>query len=94
MKRKHKYGLVEGPPSPDYRGGNIKKHTLPRRDKEEDRMKHVRVNNANIEPVFFAYPENAELDKIVKKYITRKPEYDFVAPGDGFGHTFWVIEAD
>ena len=54
----------------------------------------IRKNNANIEPVFFAYPENAELDKIVKKYITQKPEYDFVAPGDGFGHTFWVIDAD
>ena len=55
-------------------------------------MKHVRVNNANIEPVFFAYPDNAELDAIVAKYTAREPEYDFVAPGDGFGHTFWVID--
>lgn len=70
------------------------KHELTRRDKEEDRMKHVRVNNANIEPVFFAYPENAELDAIVQKYVSRKPEYDFIAPGDGFGHTFWVIDAN
>ena len=94
MNGKTQYGLVVGAYVPDYMDGNIKKHELTRRDKEEDRMKHVRVNNANIEPVFFAYPENVELDKIVKKYITRKPEYDFVAPGDGFGHTFWVIDAD
>ena len=94
MNGKTQYGLVVGAYVPDYMDGNIKKHELTRRDKEEDRMKHVRVNNANIEPVFFAYPENAELDKIVKKYITQKPEYDFVAPGDGFGHTFWVIDAD
>lgn len=52
-------------------------------------MKHVRVNNANIEPVFFAYPDNAELDAIVKKYTSQQPEYDFIAPGDGFGHSFW-----
>ena len=72
--------------------GIIKKHELTRRDKEEDRMKHVRVNNANIEPVFFAYPDNAELDAIVAKYTAGTPEYDFIAPGDGFGHTVWVIE--
>ena len=72
--------------------GVIKKHELTRRDKEEDRMKHVRVNNANIEPVFFAYPDNAELDAIVAKYTVQTPEYDFIAPGDGFGHTFWIID--
>ena len=72
--------------------GVIKKHELTRRDKEEDRMKHVRVNNANIEPVFFAYPDNEELDKIVAKYTAQQPEYDFIAPGDGFGHTFWIID--
>ena len=55
-------------------------------------MKHVRVCNANIEPVFFAYPENAELDAIVAKYAATEPEYDFIAPIDGFGHTFWVID--
>ena len=60
---------------------------MTRRDKEEDRMKHVRVNNANIEPVFFAYPDNSELDAIVKKYTANAPEYDFVAELDGFGHT-------
>lgn len=55
-------------------------------------MKHVRVNNANIEPVFFAYPDNAVLDTIIRKYTAQKPVYDFIAPGDGFGHTFWVID--
>lgn len=92
MNGKTQYGLVVGAYVPDYMNGVIKKHELTRRDKEEDRMKHVRVNNANIEPVFFAYPDNAELDTIVAKYTARKPEYDFIAPGDGFGHTFWVID--
>lgn len=94
MNGKTQYGLVVCAYVDDYLNGVIKKHELTRRDKEEDRMKHVRVNNANIEPVFFAYPENAELDAIVQKYVSRKPEYDFIAPGDGFGHTFWVIDAD
>lgn len=57
-------------------------------------MKHVRINNANIEPVFFAYPDNAELDAIVQKYTAQKPVYDFVAPDDGFGHKFWIISDD
>ena len=92
MNGKTQYGLVVGAYVPDYMNGVIKKHELTRRDKEEDRMKHVRVNNANIEPVFFAYPDNVELDAIVAKYTARKPEYDFIAPGDGFGHTFWVID--
>lgn len=86
------YGLVVGAYVDDYLNGTIKKHELTRRDKEEDRMKHVRVNNANIEPVFFAYPDEPELDAIVKKYTARQPEYDFVASLDGFGHTFWVID--
>lgn len=88
------YGLVVCASVDDYLNGNIKKHELTRRDKEEDRMKHVRVNNANIEPVFFAYPDNAELDAIVKKYTAKTPEYDFVAELDGFGHTFWIIDND
>ncbi len=92
MNGKTQYGLVVGAYVPDYMNGVIKKHELTRRDKEEDRMKHVRVNNANIEPVFFAYPDNAELDAIVEKYTAQAPEYDFIAPGDGFGHTFWVID--
>ena len=92
MNGKTQYGLVVGAYVPDYMNGVIKKHELTRRDKEEDRMKHVRVNNANIEPVFFAYPDNAELDAIVAKYTATEPEYDFIAPGDGFGHTVWVID--
>mgnify|MGYP002679611906 FL=1 len=94
MNGKTQYGLVVGAYVPDYLNGVIKKHELTRRDKEEDRMKHVRVNNANIEPVFFAYPDNAELDKIVSKYAATEPEYNFIAPLDGFGHTFWVIDQD
>ena len=92
MNGKTQYGLVVGAYVPDYMNGVIKKHELTRRDKEEDRMKHVRVNNANIEPVFFAYPDNAELDAIVAKYTAKEPEYDFIAPGDGFGHTLWIID--
>ena len=92
MNGKTQYGLVVGAYVPDYMNGVIKKHELTRRDKEEDRMKHVRVNNANIEPVFFAYPDNTELDAIVAKYTAGTPEYDFIAPGDGFGHTVWVID--
>ena len=92
MNGKTQYGLVVGAYVPDYMNGVIKKHELTRRDKEEDRMKHVRVNNANIEPVFFAYPDNTELDAIVAKYTAGTPEYDFIAPGDGFGHTVWLID--
>jgi uncharacterized protein (DUF1015 family) len=92
MNGKTQYGLVVCASVDDYLNENIKKHELTRQDKEEDRMKHVRINNANIEPVFFAYPNNAELDSIIKEIIKGKPEYDFIAPGDGFGHQFWVID--
>ena len=92
MNGKTQYGLVVGAYVPDYMNGVIKKHELTRRDKEEDRMKHVRVNNANIEPVFFAYPDNATLDAIIAHYTAGKPVYDFIAPGDGFGHTFWIVD--
>ena len=94
MNGKTQYGLVVGAYVSDYMNGVIKKHELTRRDKEEDRMKHVRVNNANVEPVFFAYPDDALLDEIVRKYTAEKPVYDFVAPDDGFGHKFWVIDDD
>ncbi len=94
MNGKTQYGLVVGAYVNDYMTGVIKKHELTRRDKEEDRMKHVRVNNANIEPVFFAYPDNAVLDALIKKYAQTKPEYDFIAPIDGFGHQFWIISDD
>lgn len=93
-KEKTQYGLVVGAYSGDYQSGVIKKHELTRRDKEEDRMKHVRVNNANIEPVFFAYPDNEVLDAIIMKYAATEPEYDFIAPIDGFGHKFWVVSDD
>ena len=91
MNGKTQYGLVVGAHVDDYMKGNIKKHDLTRRDKEEDRMKHVRVNNANIEPVFFAYPDNDVLDRIISRYAETEPEYDFIAPIDGFRHQFWVI---
>lgn len=92
MNGKTQYGLVVCAHVDDYMEGRIKKHELTRRDKEEDRMKHVRVNNANIEPVFFAYPHHAELDAIVSDIVKNDPEYNFVAAGDGFGHHFWVID--
>ncbi len=91
MNGKTQYGLVVCAHVDDYMKGNIKKHELTRRDKEEDRMKHVRVNNANIEPVFFAYPDNDVLDRIISRYAETEPEYDFIAPIDGFRHQFWVI---
>ena len=91
MNGKTQYGLVIGAYVDDYLNGVIKKHELTRRDKEEDRMKHVRVNNANMEPVFFAYPDNAVLDALIMRYAATEPEYDFIAPIDGFGHQFWVI---
>ena len=94
MNGRTQYGLVVCAYVDDYMKGNIKKHELTRRDKEEDRMKHVRVNNANIEPVFFAYPDNAELDAIVKKYTANTPVYDFTAQPDGFGHQFWIIDCE
>lgn len=94
MNGKTQYGLVVGAYVPDYMNGVIKKHELTRRDKEEDRMKHVRINNASIEPVFFAYPDNKVLEGIIAKYTAQKPVYDFVAPDDGFGHIFWVIDCD
>ena len=91
MGNKTQYGIVVGARVEDYMNGTIKKHELTRRDKEEDRMKHVRVNNANIEPVFFAYPDNEKLNALLEKYAKTEPEYDFIAPIDGFGHKFWVI---
>ena len=94
MNGKTQYGIVVGAYVNDYMTGVIKKHELTRRDKEEDRMKHVRVNNANIEPVFFAYPDNAVLDALIKRYAATTPEYDFIAPIDGFRHQLWIISDD
>ena len=93
MEGRTQYGLVVCAHTDDYASGKIKKHELTRKDKEEDRMIHVRIQNANIEPVFFAYPDNAEINAIVDKYIAGEAEYDFVAE-DGFGHHFWVIDDD
>ena len=91
MNGRTQYGLVLCANVEDYMSGVIKKHELTRRDKEEDRMKHVRINSANVEPVFFAYPAQAELDAIVAEWTAKPAVYDFVAP-DGFGHHFWIID--
>ncbi len=91
MDGRTQYGFVIAANVADYMEGRIKKHELTRRDKEEDRMKHVRINNANVEPVFFAFPDNEVLEGIIRDTIKGKPEYDFVTP-DGFGHHFWVID--
>jgi len=91
MNGKTQYGIVGCAGVEDYLNGIIKKHELTRKDKEEDRMKHVRITNANMEPVFFTYPAVAEIDQIVKEIVTgNEPDYDFTAD-DGFGHHFWVI---
>jgi len=92
MNGRTQYGIVGCTSIEDYFNNRIKKHELTRKDKEEDRMIHVRITNANVEPVFFSYPANAKIDEIVTGIVSsRKPEYDFVAE-DGFGHHFWVID--
>ena len=91
MDGRTQYGFVVAANVDDYMSGRIKKHELTRRDKEEDRMKHVRVNNANVEPVFLAFPDNPVLEEIINKVTATPAEYDFIAP-DGFGHHFWVID--
>lgn len=93
MNGRTQYGIVIAANVDDYMSGRIKKHELTRRDKEEDRMKHVRINNANIEPVFFAFPDDEILEKVITTVTAGPAEYDFVAP-DGFGHKFWVIDDD
>lgn len=91
MKGRTQYGIVGCASVDDYLNGIIRKHELTRPDKEQDRMVHVRINNANIEPVFFTYPPVKQIDEIVSNITgTEKPEYDFTAE-DGFGHHFWVI---
>ena len=94
MDGRTQYGLVGCANTDDYMNGAIKKHELTRKEKEDDRMIHVRIQNANLEPVFFAYPDNAKINSIVEKIVKeKKPEYDFVAE-DGFGHTMWIIDDD
>ena len=92
MQDRTQYGIVVAAAVEDYMNGVIKKHELTRRDKEEDRMRHVRVTNANMEPVFFAYPDNPVLDSLVARITQEVPEYDFVAPGDGFRHRLWLVD--
>ena len=92
MNGKTQYGLVVCAAVKDYLNGVIKKHELTRKDKEEDRMKHVRSTDANMEPVFFAYPDNAILNAITERYAAQEAEYDFIAPIDGFRHQFWIID--
>ena len=91
MNGKTQYGIVVGAYVGDYLSGVIKKHELTRRDKEEDRMKHVRICDANMEPVFFAYPDNSVLNALLVRYAATAPEYDFIAPIDGFRHQLWVV---
>jgi len=94
MDGRTQYGLVAAANVDDYMTGKIKKHELTRKEKEDDRMIHVRIQNANLEPVFFAYPDVDEMNELVANWVkTHEPEYDFVAE-DGFGHTFWKIDDD
>ena len=91
MNGKTQYGLVVCCHIDDYFNNVIKKHELTRRDKEEDRMKHVFATNANMEPVFLAYKDDAQLEALINKYTAQDPEYDFIAPIDGFRHQLWTI---
>ncbi len=92
MNGRTQYGLVGCASVDDYLDGKILKHELTRPDKEQDRMIHVRTNNANIEPVFFTYPAVSEIDDIVNAVVARQePVYNFISD-DGIGHTFWVID--
>jgi uncharacterized protein (DUF1015 family) len=94
MNGKTQYGIVGCAGVDDYMNGIIKKHELTRKDKEEDRMKHVRITNANMEPVFFTYPAVPAIDALIAAYIKENaPVYDFIA-ADGVGHHFWVIDND
>ena len=94
MGGRTQHGIVLGASVKDYVDGVIKKHELTRHEKEEDRMRHIRATDAQIGPVFLAYPDNEALAAIVRKYVAREPEYDFVAPEDGFRHRFWLMEDD
>ena len=91
MDGRTQYGFVVGASVEDYLTGRIKKHELTRREKEADRMHHIEINNANIEPVFLAFPDNRILEDIIDRTAQTQPEYDFVSE-DGIGHTLWVIK--
>ena len=92
MNGRTQHGIVLGASVKDYMDGIIKKHELTRHEKEEDRMKHIRITDANIEPVFLAYPDNVALASLIDRYARREPEYDFVAPSDGFRHRVWLVD--
>lgn len=94
MNGRTQHGIVADVSVADYLEGKIKKHELTRADKEEDRMKHIRATNANIEPVFLMFPDNKKLSSVIQKYAATKPEYDFIAPIDGFRHQFWLVNDD
>jgi len=92
MDGRTQYGIVGCTSIEDYFNNKIKKHELTRKDKEEDRMIHVRITNANVEPVFFSYPANSSIDEIVTNIVVwNKPEYDFITD-EGFGHQFWIVD--
>lgn len=93
MDGRTQYGLVLCAHTDDYAEGRIKKHELTRKDKEDDRMIHVRIQNANIEPVFFAYRDNEEINSIVARYISGEPEYSFIDEND-FKHEMWIVDSD
>ncbi len=93
MEGRTQYGLVLCAHTDDYAEGKIKKHELTRKDKEDDRMVHVKIQNANIEPVFFAYKDSSQLNEIVSRTVAAAPEYSFTDE-NGFGHSFWVIDDD
>lgn len=93
MAGRTQYGLVLCAHTDDYASGTIKKHELTRKDKEDDRMIHVRIQNANIEPVFFSYKDNAELNAIVSSAAASPSEYKFTDE-NGFGHELWIIDDD
>ena len=92
MNGKTQYGLMGCAAIEEYLNGTIKEHELTRKDKEEDRMKHVRITNANMEPVFFTYRAVPEIDTIISTYVENNdPVYDFMAEDD-IGHHFWLID--
>ncbi len=93
MDGRTQYGLVVGASVDDYLTGKIKKHELTRKEKEVDRMHHIEINNANIEPVFLSFPTNEVLERVIAQTAKTEPEYDFVSE-DGIGHTLWCISDD
>lgn len=93
MDGRTQYGLVVGASVDDYLTGKIKKHELTRKEKEVDRMHHIEINNANIEPVFLSFPTNEVLERVIAQTAKTQPEYDFVSE-DGIGHTLWCISDD